>query len=91
MKQEVTICDRCRKNASGDHGVALRGSGGFRNELDLCPECYALLARWLERDNATVQGDGNRPKEFRGPGWREVCPHHVPCGGPCPTPHYERT
>lgn len=81
----ITTCDRCRQEATKSHKLAIDNE-----ERDLCHSCWQPLVSWLGRSNATVQGDSNRPKGFRGPGWIEVCPHHVPCGGSCPTPQYRR-
>lgn len=82
-----TVCDRCGSDVRGK-GHVVRLDGG--PDRDMCDPCFGLLRSWVGRDNATAQGDRRAPAGMRGPGWREVCPHHVPCGGPCPTPHYTR-
>lgn len=87
MRATVTRCDRCggEENARKIHRVSLDRKG-----MDLCDNCLGPLKSWLSRDNTTSPGDNNRPRGVRGPGWREVCPHYVPCAGPCPSASYER-
>lgn len=87
MKRSIVTCDRCLKEAHKVHVVTLDDD----KPLDVCEECFNLLKYWLGKSNVSTQGDRHRPREFRGPGWVEVCPHHVPCAGPCPTPSYRPT
>lgn len=91
-KETVYKCDRCSSRDKEQRqrivlanpiGVypALKEKG--RKQFDLCKPCSDALARWLEKDNATMPGG-------RGPGWEEVCHHHVPCGGPCADPSWKQ-
>ena len=57
--------------------------------MDLCHSCFQPLEHWLSRDNTTRQGDHGRPLRFRGPRYREVCSHSIPCAGPCPQPMWQ--
>ena len=67
------------------HAIELDGK-----KMDVCDPRFQLVRSWLGRSNITEQGDYGRPASNRGPGWVEVCPHHVPCAGPCPDAHYAR-
>lgn len=95
-EKHVTVCDRCGSEVSKPHGrysvraVAVESDSYLAGRMDLCEPCGSLLHSWLSKDNATTQGDRGAPRGMRGPDWREVCPHNVPCAGPCPTPHYAR-
>ena len=94
------ICDRCRQDTHGRYKVVTihvqTHVGADHDHIeresmrDICIPCMELLERWIGRSNISTQGDRHRPKEFRGPEWVEVCPHHVPCAGPCPTPQWRR-
>jgi len=88
-QKTVRTCDRCGKDTHGRfRTIAIHGPKA--RTMDLCGPCWEPLERWLSRNNATIQGDTNRPKDLRGPGWVEVCPHHIPCAGPCPTPQWRQ-
>jgi hypothetical protein len=82
----ILRCDRCGGETTEHDSVHLTvgehtSSFGIRKrpeqEMDLCGPCKRALTSWLAKDNTT------RPGGY-GPGWREECPHHVPCAGPCP-------
>lgn len=88
----ITRCDRCNTEVQRPPGaskVTIESDGqtvkvgrqfGKENSngkpFDLCEGCTDALIKWLSRDNTTRAG-------YPPVGYRESCPHHVPCAGPC--------
>jgi hypothetical protein len=94
MRRSTTTCDRCRREGADVQilGVTVKrkklvriAHGPQAGIFDLCIDCWRALESWLSPDNANFGDSGGR-----GPGWREVCSHNIPCGGSCPNPYLQR-
>lgn len=86
MTQETVIrCDRCgrKEKPKNKKSIKLWPHSYRETQMDLCEACCEALDKWLVKDNATMPGG-------KGPGWEEVCHHHVPCAGPCSDPSWKR-
>lgn len=83
----ITKCDRCGEQVRDETEVLrltvhahlrvdsslLSGSMVEEKVMDLCEKCGNVLAQWLSRDNTVSAG-------YPPVGYREDCPHRIPCG-----------
>jgi len=91
VKLEITRCDRCRQETEKPVHATFEGDiAKWLQTMDLCERCWYALSVWISPSNDVSPGDSRRPQEMRGPGWRAHCSHHIPCGGSCPDPRWER-